>query len=690
MNAYIRRFLSLVFPLALIVMGYVQLSVSGPAPSQASALAVAKSVSVTPGSGRAGSYITVSGAGYACSTTCNYGVYMDGATLLGNFSSSSFQITVSIPANATPGCHSITTRLLAAGSPELASATFTVEDTLPPREVARRRALELLEEARHTGMAPNWNGLDKLGTEVRELYRPDVAGVAYYEFPVVKPLLSSLIASGFIIVSTACHDYLIPHWNFRGLPPTKVLDSEARQLGQPAPAKYFKLDSLTYAAEDAAGNRVATSIPLPVKVTGVDPVWLNLQNQPLSSVDWVVPDGTVLFDDSQAASAPGYYVKSGPGWPSSLVLSGWGSWQSLKNEYAQNYSVYLESLRRASRDDWVADLRRALYGRALTAKQAYSLPLLLEPSGYWFSGPGIGSIKSHAVVQRSGQLPLLKIEVTDVAPPYDQSLVVHISYRVLFATFTEQRTLLIIGASTPPPPTTGAPYSPQHEHWWAGSEADQRIYDQIPTNIVTPDGYCMSGCGATAWAMLFGWADHKAWLGDPVWRPRWGIYREKGGRGPDADAPRNMDDGVENMTLEIRGHIDTFCSPIGKQTNGATYPSDMGEVGGYLNGRTRAEAQTRYNAFSWHEDRIRDRATGAIKGEQSGGAKPVIVGQGFFEHYALAWGYARHKEYVKNAQFNVWYEHIDRRYYINKGWGGIKGDGWVKAGFWLAGTVTPD
>ena len=652
----------------------------------------ATSLSVSPGSGRGGSSITVSGAGYTCPTTCAYGVYWDGATLLGQFGGSSFQFTVTVPVNAVPGCHSITTRALRAGAPELAAAVFTVEDTLPPREVARRHALELLEESRNTGVAPDWKNLATLGSPVRELYRPDVNGVAYYEFPVINILPGAgSLPAGFIIVATAGHDFMIPHWNFKGLPPTKLLENEARQLGQPAPAKYFQLDTTYYAAEDSMGNRVATTRPLPPKVNGVDPAWLNLPSQLLSAVDWVVPNTTATRNDGQPA-ANGYYAKSGPGWPTTLTFSGWDSWQSLKLEYAQNYSVYHESLRRAAREDWISDLNRSQYGTAVTAKQVLTVPMLFANPTYWFSGPGAGLIKSHQLVQQSYGLPLLQIEITSPAPTYDQPLVVHISY--LYGALNESRTLVVIGTTTPPPPVTTDKYSELHEHWWAGAEADQRMYDQIGGRRLPNTSNCSSGCGATAWSMLLGWADHQAWLGHPVWRDFWGLYRENGGRSPlDADAPRDMDAGVMNMMWEIRQLVDTFCSPSPTNASaGSTYPSDMGEVGDYLNGRTNAETQTRYNVFSWHESRIRDRASDAIKGNLSGGPKPVIVGMGFFEHYELAWAFARNTKAQYAAptpQYPSWQTYVDRRFYVNRGWGGYD-DGWVKSGFWFAGTVSPD
>src|SRR5262249_26458744 len=158
---------------------------------------------------------------------------------------------------------------MATGSPEITSTTVSTSGTLPPVEAARRRALDLFTEVRNTAMAPTWT----TGVNVyspRELYRPDVTGVAYYEFPVrllqsapsLQPSVDAIqerapvfLPRGFIVVSAGCHDFAIPHWNFTGVPPTFALDDEARRSGRPDPVKYFKVGSGAYVGEDSAGNK---------------------------------------------------------------------------------------------------------------------------------------------------------------------------------------------------------------------------------------------------------------------------------------------------------------------------------------------------------------------------------------------------------------------------------------------------
>jgi hypothetical protein len=52
--------------------------------------------------------------------------------------------------------------------------------------------------------------------------------------------------------------------------------------------------------------------------------------------------------------------------------------------------------------------------------------------------------------------------------------------------------------------------------FWAGSYNEQRLYHQIPKSTSPNTSSCWSGCGATAWAMLFGWVDYRASF-DSAW-----------------------------------------------------------------------------------------------------------------------------------------------------------------------------
>jgi len=213
--------------------------------------------------------------------------------------------------------------------------------------------------------------------------------------------------------------------------------------------------------------------------------------------------------------------------------------------------------------------------------------------------------------------------------------------------------------------------------YWAGTHSDQRLYDQMQASDPQNPSDCWSGCGATAWSMLFGWADNQAASGNAYWAPRWGLYRQNGGYGADAVAPQTWDTGVKNMMWEIRQRIHTFCA-FG---SGATAPWDMSGAAGYLAVRTGTTLSTHYNVLGIHEGGLMVKARDSIVYRRT----PSIIGTGWLNHYPLAYGY----RWRQRQQCFIWcWTEYDHQFYVNQGWGG-SGNGWISAGTWFAGEIRP-
>ncbi|MFY0581064.1 hypothetical protein ACN28S_48565 [Cystobacter fuscus] len=174
--------------------------------------------------------------------------------------------------------------------------------TRVPRE-SHRLAAQLLEDVRGTESAPTW-GSAILAPDVQPLYRPDVLGVAYYEFRVLvreRPM-------GFIIVSTGSHDYPIAHWSFEGLSPTETLT----QTTGKAVTTFYKVDALSYVAEGLQGEMLANIGGLPHRIVGQDPAALDGPITP-TDVSWV-PE-VAIADDREASRAVARRVVDGPSTP---------------------------------------------------------------------------------------------------------------------------------------------------------------------------------------------------------------------------------------------------------------------------------------------------------------------------------------------------------------------------------------
>ncbi|MFL5807781.1 MAG: hypothetical protein ACJ8CR_39385 [Roseiflexaceae bacterium] len=521
-----------------------------------------------------------------------------------------------------------------------------------------RRAAQLLEDMRSGKMAPGWERA-QLGSVVTPLYRPDIDGAAYFEFLVVPPA-GETGDLGFIIVSTGEHDFPIAHWNYIGESPTQELARKAREKGQEA-VKFYKLDALSYAAEDAQGQLVSSVGGDLVKVSGQDPAWLD-QPAEVSEASWT--------PDQQGG---GTTKTSGPKPSTALKLSAWGSWAELQAGYRASYQVQIESLRRQASPEWETDRLAEQAGEGLQQGQTYTLALLYPDAQYTLSGAGAKSVQAELLV-RDGLPPAVQITVLQAASKAELPLDVTIAY----PNGLQETVTFVIVPSTM---SKQGDWSLWHEYW-AGTGADQRLYNQILAGSPPNTSECYSGCGATAWAMLFGWADHQAARGNPTWAWHWGIYRQNGGYGADADAPQLMDTGVSSMTWELRQRIGTFCW----NGLGATAPWNMWSSYGYLVNRSPMPVVTHYNAFGVATDDLRSYASASIANRGT----PAIIGTGWLSHYPLAYGYHWRSRIVRHCSWwQCWNEtEYQHEFYVNQGWGG-SGNGWVPASTWFAGEIYP-
>ena len=199
---------------------------------------------------------------------------------------------------------------------------------------------------------------------------------------------------------------------------------------------------------------------------------------------------------------------------------------------------------------------------------------------------------------------------------------------------------------------------------WAGTDDDQRWYTQIPPNTPPNTADCFTGCGATAWMMLFGWADYRASEGDPMWDASYGMFG-----GVAEVAPDTRDADIDTLTLENRDYIETAC----QSDQGRTWPWDMDQAKQYLSSRTNSSPSltTNFNTVPIPTDGLRDRADASIRGN-----RPPIIAQGV-EHYSLAYGYRK-----KNCRFG----RDKHEFKINTGWGYAR---WTSAGTWFVGQIRP-
>jgi hypothetical protein len=572
-----------------------------------------------------------------------------------------------------------------------------------PQELLRR-AVNLVAETRGSERAPGWERA-VVNPNAQPLYRPDLSAPAYYEFSVELALTGTTRRpGGFIILSTDKHDFPVAHWSAQGEAPSRLLRDLATTPGTPAPQelKFYKLDVLSYAAEDQSGTLVAELGEMPVKVTGLTPELLASDALVESEA---IP--TIVGDDSNAATVTYTTLVTG-NVTSPLTMSAWASWTEMKREYAATYGPWLAELKANASGDWeVAEVLQR-DGDVLSPGDSYPLALLADGADVRLEGPGAVHV-SVAPEGQSSPAPILRIDVHSAVRGEFLPLVAQLSYpggiseQVNF--IVGDRTALpkvriflplLRNTGTPSSSATTAEVAPEESgatvtlgesygSWstwttfWAGTHDDQRLYRQLQIGEAPNTSSCVSGCGATAWAMLLGWVDFRASHSGSIWANRWGVYRANGGTGANAVAPRNIDNGVRNMQWEIRNDINTFCW----QGSGATSPWNMIRVTNYLDGRSALKVSDKYSAVGITWDSIQGEAAKAIRDRRT----PVVIGTGLLAHYPLAYGYQRRERWVYRTVLSD-YKQYQREFYVNQGWGGSS-NGWIPAETWYAGSVRP-
>ncbi|MGH1347505.1 MAG: fascin domain-containing protein [Nannocystales bacterium] len=243
---------------------------------------------------------------------------------------------------------------------------------------------------------------------------------------------------------------------------------------------------------------------------------------------------------------------------------------------------------------------------------------------------------------------------------------------------------------------------------WAGNDPIDayrkvRKYDQVDGKLGPNTSGCASGCGATVWAMVFGWADHMAKLGDSRWSGAANLYRSNGKKnGTPAGAPEwmwndvpgrlrsiggssNLLSGPANIVLEIRDLLGDWgasgCTVTGSRF---TAPHIMGQATKFLHGRVSTDLTADYDGASVMTHEGKTKAKRRLEDKQV-----VAIGIGHFSHYPLAYGF-------EDARFAKWdaskrrWARVSRhqRFVVHMGWG-HPGSTNVPYDTWFQGWIDP-
>jgi hypothetical protein len=260
-----------------------------------------------------------------------------------------------------------------------------------PQEVWRRVANKL-ESIRGTPMAPGGDNAS-IGDLACPIYRPDIEGVAYWEFEIagLKKIQTrehegQSSGVGFMLASNGRHDIPIPHWSLTIEPPSRALEAKAPE-GKVS--RICKLDTLAYSAEDAKGTYLAHLGQFPLQVAGP-----KIDLTILRGISRVIAMPKTEQKDDKS---PGKLIIKREGMKApELKMIAWESWPAAKRGYAKTYKPHLEALAARAEESWKIDDLIAKFGEGIHEGQSLTVPLL-KPGKAKVTGDGAKLVKLTSV-----------------------------------------------------------------------------------------------------------------------------------------------------------------------------------------------------------------------------------------------------------------------------------------------------
>jgi len=302
-----------------------------------------------------------------------------------------------------------------------------------------RKAAQLLENVRGTEMAPG-SERARLSGEVTAIMRPDIDGVAYYEFEVdlgkragrriatsnldrgKNPLAKMPATRGFIIAAAGRHDFPIPHWSLDRQPPSRQLAMTAEASGAKV-ERIFKLDALSYIGEDKAGEMAAQSGQMPMPIVGLPDDVAKVRGKISSTISRPDNPGE---DDAKATESKHGIQRRGSK-VSKVELREVKSWQDLKKAYTDSFKPLLADLAYQARSAWEIDDLVREFGEGIYTGQTMRVALLEREAAAEVSGEGAHLVEVR-LVEGDNAAPSIEIAVADKALDQEVSFELHIVY----------------------------------------------------------------------------------------------------------------------------------------------------------------------------------------------------------------------------------------------------------------------
>jgi hypothetical protein len=325
----------------------------------------------------------------------------------------------------------------------------------------RRHAARHLESLRDTDLLRGTEDA-VLGDSAVPVYRPDLDSVAYYEIPIIRGrsgkqvLLSrnglvapALLAErvrkndraetaaknpsatpiGFIIASAGRHDFPIAHWSLNRIPPSQQVlagkpckcDDDDDGGASDAPVRLYKLDALSYVAEDAKQRMTGVSGQMPTLITGLPPslekfacAISSSHAKPLRSLDDHDAEKAEYDEDRSDRESPGLSTEPQDDWP------------TYKKRYAVAFAPMLVHLKERASRVWDIDDAIGTFGEGILTGTRHRVALL-DDAKIELGGEGVRHVDAR-IEENPGGAPTLVIDAKPLSLQQEIDLTVSAHY----------------------------------------------------------------------------------------------------------------------------------------------------------------------------------------------------------------------------------------------------------------------
>ena len=278
--------------------------------------------------------------------------------------------------------------------------------------------------------APLAAGADRamLGPEVCPLYRPDVRGVAYWEFEVVglkrrppegvkSPRLGT--GTGFIVVSAGRHDVPVPHWSFDRNPPSRALEQRFAEPNGASPVTaVFRIDALCYVAEDAGKKYLGHLGQFPPLVQ------FPAAAQKLDAYPGSLTAAATRGAPTDKGKSKLTVTTAGRN-PPNAKMQRWGSWAKAKQGYKAAFAKQLAAQKTRAAARWQIEDLLAKFGQGIHAGTSLVVPLL-RPGKASLAGDGDKLIRM-GMLDRPG-VPAVELTALDSESKGEVHFTLELSY----------------------------------------------------------------------------------------------------------------------------------------------------------------------------------------------------------------------------------------------------------------------